>query len=103
MLRAERLAAQRGGVTLFANVEFALDCGEALIVTGANGSGKTTLLRIVAGLPQPPTWQPSLGGAPPPPVGQARRGPHLPIGHRRGLPKHLTAPEEHLFPLPLLP
>jgi len=49
-LIAENLGGERGGETVFANVGFALDKGEALIVTGPNGSGKSTLLRIVAGL-----------------------------------------------------
>ena len=49
-LIAENLGGERGGETVFANVGFALDKGEALIVTGPNGSGKSTLLRVVAGL-----------------------------------------------------
>ena len=32
---------------------FALDAGEALLLTGPNGAGKTTLLRVVAGLLRP--------------------------------------------------
>jgi heme exporter protein A len=52
-LGAERLAARRGYVTLFAGVDVAVSDGEALIVTGPNGSGKTTLLRILAGLTAP--------------------------------------------------
>lgn len=49
-LIAENLGGERGGETVFSNIGFALDKGEALIVTGPNGSGKSTLLRIVAGL-----------------------------------------------------
>src|SRR2546423_12363892 len=97
MLRAERLAAQRGGVTLFANVEFALDCGEALIVTGANGSGKTTLLRIVAGAPPPHTCPLSWGGPPPPAVRHAPPGPTPPIRHPVAPPKRFSAPGETFF------
>ena len=50
MLESKQLAAQRGATTLFSGVDFKLDAGDALVVTGANGSGKTTLLRIAAGL-----------------------------------------------------
>ena len=35
MLEAQHVAAQRGPVTLFSDVNFALGSGEALIVTGA--------------------------------------------------------------------
>ena len=49
-LEAHGLAAQRGYAKLFADVDFLLEDGEALVVEGPNGSGKTTLLRIVAGL-----------------------------------------------------
>lgn len=49
-LIAENLGGERGGEAVFSNIGFALDQGEALIVTGPNGSGKSTLLRTVAGL-----------------------------------------------------
>lgn len=49
-LEAENLAGERGGDTIFADLTFGLDSGEALVVTGPNGSGKSTLLRIIAGL-----------------------------------------------------
>ena len=50
MLEAQHIAAQRGTAKLFAGIDFNLQAGQALVVTGANGSGKTTLLKIVAGL-----------------------------------------------------
>jgi heme exporter protein A len=101
MLRAEQLAVQRGGVTLFANVEFALDGGEALIVTGANGSGKTTLLRIVAGLTQPHMGQLSWRGAPVAAFDHALRAATLYIGHAVALKDDFTA-EENLLSLAAL-
>ena len=52
-LEGDRLCAQRGYATLFADVSFAVRDGSALVVTGRNGSGKTTLLRMLAGLTAP--------------------------------------------------
>ena len=101
MLRAERLAAQRGGVTLFANVAFALGSGEALIVTGANGSGKTTLLRIVAGLTQPHLGQLSWQGKSVASFDHILRAATLYIGHAAALKDELTA-EENLLSLAAL-
>ena len=101
MLRAERLAAQRGGITLFANVDFALGSGEALIVTGANGSGKTTLLRMVAGLTQPHQGQLSWRGAPVAAFDPTLRAATLYIGHAAALKDELTA-EENLVSLAAL-
>ena len=49
-LVAENLGAARGGETVFSGVSFALDAGQALMVTGPNGAGKSTLLRVIAGL-----------------------------------------------------
>lgn len=49
-LIAGNLSGERGGETVFSNVGFSLEDGQALLVTGPNGSGKSTLLRIVAGL-----------------------------------------------------
>jgi heme exporter protein A len=49
-LTASELACRRGGREVFAGVEFALQGGEALVVTGRNGAGKSSLLRMVGGL-----------------------------------------------------
>ena len=49
-LIAENLGGERGGEPVFSSIGFALEDGQALIVTGPNGSGKSTLLRIIAGL-----------------------------------------------------
>ena len=49
-LRAENLACERGGREVFAGLNFSLQSGEALLVTGRNGAGKSSLLRLIAGL-----------------------------------------------------
>ena len=49
-LRLEALAAERGGKTVFADVNVDVAAGTLLRVLGPNGAGKTTLLRILAGL-----------------------------------------------------
>ena len=87
-LRAEQLAAHRGGQTVFSELSFALEPGQATLVTGPNGAGKTTLLRVLAGL------LPASGGAfrfeplangEPPPI-------HY-LGHHNALKSALTARE----------
>lgn len=49
-LIAENLGGERGGDTVFSGIGFALEDGQALVVTGPNGVGKSTLLRVIAGL-----------------------------------------------------
>lgn len=49
-LTADNLSVERGGEAIVAAVSFAVEAGEALVVTGPNGVGKSTLLRAVAGL-----------------------------------------------------
>lgn len=49
-LSAVDLACHRGGREVFAGVNFALDAGQALMVTGRNGAGKSSLLRTIVGL-----------------------------------------------------
>ena len=50
MIEVKNLACSRGPATLFRDVSFVVDAGEALALRGPNGSGKTTMLRCVAGL-----------------------------------------------------
>ena len=49
-LKGDNLTCLRGGREVFANLNFSLSGGEALVVTGRNGVGKSTLLRVIAGL-----------------------------------------------------
>lgn len=52
----------RGGRTVFANLDFAVSDGEALVLRGANGSGKSSLLRLMAGLSSPAAGELSWDG-----------------------------------------
>ena len=52
-LAVHNLSCARGSVQVLAEVNFALNAGEALVLRGPNGSGKTTLLRAIAGLAEP--------------------------------------------------
>lgn len=61
-LEADGLGAERGGDTVFTGLSFALQDGDALVVTGPNGSGKSTLLRLLAGLLTPAAGRMSLSG-----------------------------------------
>ena len=53
MLEAVNLGCVRGDRRLFSDVNFSLQPGSLLQLTGPNGSGKTSLLRIVCGLLAP--------------------------------------------------
>ena len=48
-LTIERLAVDRGGITVVADFSYSVDRGCWVGIVGANGSGKTTLLRALAG------------------------------------------------------
>ena len=51
----------RGERLVFSDLNFSIEPGNALIITGNNGSGKTSLLRLMAGLSRPASghinWQ----------------------------------------------
>ncbi|HZO45876.1 MAG TPA: heme ABC exporter ATP-binding protein CcmA [Xanthobacteraceae bacterium] len=49
-LLATELACVRGGRRVLNALSFAVDAGQALLVSGPNGAGKSSLLRAVAGL-----------------------------------------------------
>ncbi len=53
MIRARELSKRYGEKRVLDRVDFGLQRGGFLLVTGPNGSGKTTLLRLVAGLAAP--------------------------------------------------
>ena len=50
LFSGEHILCFRGERTVFANLSFSVDSGEALVLRGPNGSGKSTLLRLMAGL-----------------------------------------------------
>jgi heme exporter protein A len=50
VLKAEGLATIRADRLVFAQLDFAVEAGGALLLTGPNGAGKSTLLRVLAGL-----------------------------------------------------
>jgi heme exporter protein A len=52
-LKATDLACIRGGRQVLSGINFAIQAGEALLITGPNGAGKSTLLRLLAGLLRP--------------------------------------------------
>jgi heme exporter protein A len=62
-LVADGLTLTRGARALVSGLSFAVDGGEALVVTGRNGAGKTTLLRAIAGLFSPAEGKIRLEGA----------------------------------------
>ncbi len=49
----ENISCIRGERLVFSNLNFSIEPGNALIITGNNGSGKTSLLRLMAGLSRP--------------------------------------------------
>jgi len=53
LLVARELACRRGGRLIFRALSFALQPGDAMLLTGPNGSGKSSLLRVLAGLSPP--------------------------------------------------
>jgi heme exporter protein A len=53
VIRADRLEKRYGEKRVLRGLDFELERGGFLVVTGPNGSGKTTLLRLCAGLAVP--------------------------------------------------
>lgn len=63
LLEARAVEFHRHGRAVFDAVDFTLDRGELLVLTGPNGSGKTTLLRVLAGILRPSRGQVACAGA----------------------------------------
>jgi heme exporter protein A len=92
-LIAEKLCARRGGRILFAGLSFAVEAGEALLVTGPNGAGKTTLLRTLAGFLPPEAGQVRLEEGTEAGIGEQC---HY-IGHANAVKPSLTVAENAGF------
>ncbi|KAA2232149.1 heme ABC exporter ATP-binding protein CcmA [Salinarimonas soli] len=97
-LIVEELACRRSGRRVFAGLSFALEAGEALVVTGRNGAGKSSLLAILAGRLRPDGGAVRAEG-----VGERTLAEslHL-VGHRDGLKAAMTARENLDFARSLL-
>ena len=95
-LNVENLAARRGDDLLFSQISFALQPGEALVLTGANGSGKSTLLRVVAGLLRPEAGYVSFVGGEGHDVRPAGEVSHY-LGHRNAMKPELSVDENLSF------
>jgi heme exporter protein A len=93
-LVAENLVIERGGRVIAGGISFAIEAGEALLLTGANGAGKTTLLRALAG------FLPLSGGAIRVEGGDADKSlaeqAHA-IGHANAVKFNLTVAENIMF------
>lgn len=97
LFEARDLACQRGERVLFAGLDFHLDAGAALLLTGANGSGKSSLLRLAAGLLRPAAGQFLWDGQPIRRDGEAHRRRLIYLGHADALKAGLTVQENLRF------
>src|SRR6202041_1732721 len=52
-LSAQRLSKSYGSLSVFTDVDVAVDRGARVVVLGLNGAGKTTLLRLLGGVEDP--------------------------------------------------
>lgn len=93
-LTGDNLACIRGGRVVFAQLNFSVAGGEALLITGPNGAGKSSLLRVIAGLVRLADGKLSLeGGDPEAAIGEQV---HY-LGHQDALKPALSVAENLRF------
>ena len=97
LLSASDLCLLRGDRCLFQQLEFALNCGELLVVEGTNGSGKTSLLRGIAGLLEFATGQITWDGENTRDAYQEFRSDLVWLSHRVGFKDELNLIENLRF------
>jgi heme exporter protein A len=61
-LKGTGLCCVRGGRRVFAGIDFTVESGKSVVLTGANGAGKSSLLRLIAGLIRPAEGAVALTG-----------------------------------------
>ena len=93
MLEATNLGCVRGDRRLFSELNFSLQPGQLVQLTGPNGSGKTSLLRIICGLLPAAEGEIRWQGANIRSLGEEYFRSITYIGHRNGVKDELSAME----------
>ena len=96
MFTVSHLSCSRGNKTLFADVSFELQPGQALHLEGDNGVGKTSLLRMVCGLAPADAGEVRWQGQPMQDVAKVFRSALFYLGHGLSLKEELSALENLL-------
>jgi len=94
-LEVHALECIRDDRTLFSQLEFRLERGQALVLEGRNGSGKTSLLRILCGIRLPDAGTVTWGDTDISKLGPDYHVHTSYVGHRDGIKLDLT-PLENL-------
>ena len=92
-LSARNLSCERGRGSLFKQVSFTLESGQAMIMTGVNGAGKTSLLKIITGLSRASEGQVSWDAKDIHQHPETYQKQLLYIGHRAAVKAELTVRE----------
>jgi len=93
MLTANNLGFSRGNHKLFENLDFSVNEGGLLLVSGPNGSGKTSLLRLLCGISTPDEGEILWNGAEIRDLGEDYYRVMTYLGHLGGIKDDLTAIE----------